>query len=298
MPAPKHLAAAASLALVAVACQRTALDTTPPTATTPDGPSHRFYAALAPYGTWLDDATYGWVWMPSPAVVGTEFFPYLSGGDWRYTDSGWLFESVYPWGWAPFHYGRWAFDSGVGWMWVPGETWGPAWVDWRWNAGYVGWAPLPPLVGRASLEDTRSHWVVVSAADLTRPRLEAYVQPAVRAQLVFAAEATHPEAHPGWRAGPPGEIITAATGQPLPAVRLPHPEPNGLVRSHVEGDTVRHERYVEPTRPPAASTFPRNPPEFPLHVLRPHTIHAPVSATPEPARGPGGAHRHRGERLL
>ncbi|HEX4138962.1 MAG TPA: DUF6600 domain-containing protein, partial [Candidatus Methylacidiphilales bacterium] len=29
-------------------------------------------------------------------------------------------------------------------VWVPGYTWAPAWVSWRYGDGYVGWAPLPP----------------------------------------------------------------------------------------------------------------------------------------------------------
>ena len=39
--------------------------------------------------------------------------------------------------------------EGTGWCWVPGYTWGPAWVSWRYGDGYCGWAPLPPdsLVG-------------------------------------------------------------------------------------------------------------------------------------------------------
>jgi hypothetical protein len=33
---------------------------------------------------------------------------------------------------------------GVGWVWVPDYEWGPAWVSWRSNDDYIGWAPLPP----------------------------------------------------------------------------------------------------------------------------------------------------------
>ena len=43
-----------------------------------------------------------------------------------------------------YHYGRWAKIYGEGWVWVPGTTWAPAWVSWRSNDDYVGWAPLPP----------------------------------------------------------------------------------------------------------------------------------------------------------
>jgi hypothetical protein len=56
----------------------------------------------------------------------------------------WLEEE--PWGWAAFHYGRWAFDERLGWVWVPGNTWAPAWVAWRSGQGYIGWAPLAPDV--------------------------------------------------------------------------------------------------------------------------------------------------------
>jgi len=28
-----------------------------------------------------------------------------------------------PWGWAPFHYGRWGHSAAFGWYWMPGRTW-------------------------------------------------------------------------------------------------------------------------------------------------------------------------------
>lgn len=297
MRAVHHLAAAAAFAALGLACHREQPDTAAPApATAPTGPSERFYGALAPYGTWIDDAAYGWVWLPSPAIVGADFFPYMTGGRWLYTDAGWMFDSTYSWGWAPFHYGRWAFDAGVGWMWVPGDVWGPAWVDWRWNDGYVGWAPLPPVVVGAR-EQPRSHWVVVAASDLTRPRLEGHIQPNARGQAVFAANATHPAAHPGWRSGPPEQFIAAATGHPEIPLHLPPPDTSKLVRSHVAGNTVEHTPF-EATPPPSATMFPHNPPEFPLHKMRPHTTHAEVfDAAPRPSGGPARG-RHRGERWL
>ncbi|HEU5396486.1 MAG TPA: DUF6600 domain-containing protein, partial [Verrucomicrobiae bacterium] len=36
------------------------------------------------------------------------------------------------------HHNRW------GWCWAPDTVWGPAWVSWRYNNSYCGWAPLPP----------------------------------------------------------------------------------------------------------------------------------------------------------
>ncbi len=62
---------------------------------------------------------------------------------------GWTWVSDEPWGWATYHYGRWVNIVGTGWVWIPGHTWAPAWVSWRYGGGYCGWAPLPPstLVG-------------------------------------------------------------------------------------------------------------------------------------------------------
>jgi hypothetical protein len=103
-----------------------------------------FHTALDPYGSWVDDPNYGTVWSPSDSVVGDDFQPYVSNGQWTYDDSGdYVWASDYDWGWAPFHYGRWVY-LGSRWGWVPGRTYAGAWVSWRWGGGYLGWAPLPP----------------------------------------------------------------------------------------------------------------------------------------------------------
>ncbi len=102
-----------------------------------------FYDQLSPYGQWIDDPSYGYVWMPN---VGPEFKPYATNGHWVYTDEGWTWASEYPWGWAAFHYGRWFYQDGYGWMWIPGQEWAPAWVSWRNSSDYYGWAPLGPNV--------------------------------------------------------------------------------------------------------------------------------------------------------
>ena len=100
-----------------------------------------FYDQLSPYGVWVDDANYGYIWIPDE---GQGFYPYGTAGHWVFTVYGWTWVSDYPWGWAPFHYGRWNFDEYYGWIWVPGNEWGPAWVTWRSYNGYYGWAPLAP----------------------------------------------------------------------------------------------------------------------------------------------------------
>lgn len=100
-----------------------------------------FYDNLSPYGDWIQDPAYGYVWVPR---VGAGFQPYYTEGYWVMTDYGNTWVSNYPWGWAPFHYGRWTYDNYYGWVWIPDNTWGPAWVCWRSSPSYYGWAPLAP----------------------------------------------------------------------------------------------------------------------------------------------------------
>jgi hypothetical protein len=100
-----------------------------------------FYDQLSPYGQWVDDVNYGYIWLPD---AGPDFVPYSSAGHWVFTDFGWTWVSDYDWGWAPFHYGRWDYDEYYGWFWVPGNEWGPAWVVWRRSDHYYGWSPMRP----------------------------------------------------------------------------------------------------------------------------------------------------------
>ena len=100
-----------------------------------------FYNELSPYGTWVVNPDYGYVWVPD---VAPGFTPYSTNGYWVFTDEGWTWVSNYAWGWAPFHYGRWYNDQNWGPIWVPDNEWGPGWVTWRMSAGYYGWAPMGP----------------------------------------------------------------------------------------------------------------------------------------------------------
>lgn len=100
-----------------------------------------FFSNLAPYGQWIEDEHYGYVWSPN---VDHNFRPYYTNGRWAQTEYGNTWISDYQWGWACFHYGRWTFDTYYGWLWIPGTVWGPAWVSWRSGTGTFGWAPLSP----------------------------------------------------------------------------------------------------------------------------------------------------------
>lgn len=102
-----------------------------------------FYNNLGSDGSWVEVADYGYCWQPGVAVSNTSWRPYADGY-WAYTDVGWTWISYEDFGWATYHYGRWARLRDYGWVWVPGNEWGPAWVSWRMGGDYVGWAPLPP----------------------------------------------------------------------------------------------------------------------------------------------------------
>ena len=100
-----------------------------------------FYDQLGDYGDWVEVGDYGYCWQPRD--TDEDWRPY-SDGRWAYTDAGWTWQSEEPYGWAVYHYGRWARIAHKGWVWIPGTEWAPAWVSWRRSPRHVGWAPLPP----------------------------------------------------------------------------------------------------------------------------------------------------------
>ena len=169
-----------------------------------------FDETLAPYGQWVetgDGPDDGRAWRPDPDVVGEEFQPYATGGHWVYSDWGWTWESDYPWGWAPFHYGRWALTPSWGWVWYPGTVWAPAWVDWRFGGGYIGWAPLPPVGFAVVVQPWRPYWCFVPSNVFVYRDVWAYRLPVDRIHSAYAATVpVHQAVSYGrarWYAGPP-----------------------------------------------------------------------------------------------
>jgi hypothetical protein len=202
-----------------------------------------FYDELAPYGEWIEIHGYGRVWQPSAAVVGADFVPYSTGGAWIYTDCGWTFETGWAWGWAPFHYGRWMFHAAYGWVWLPDTVWGPAWVEWRFGGGYVGWAPLPPM-GVVLVEE---HWIFIETRHFVRPDVRRYAVPRERVHVAFTATApvTSVRVRSGvtWRLGPPVTHVTREARVEIHARRAT-PSPPGVVhvRPRVEVHSTRPRR--------------------------------------------------------
>ena len=111
------------------------------------------YSDLDDNGTWREDPTYGNVWTPND--VGPDWAPY-SDGNWDYVAPwGWTWVGYEPWGFAPYHYGRW-HHFGSYWGWAPGPFYarpfyGPAFVGFLGGFGFgfglgfgggFGWFPL------------------------------------------------------------------------------------------------------------------------------------------------------------
>ena len=110
------------------------------------------------YGRWEQSPDYGPIWYPRGVASG--WAPY-SSGHWAWVRPwGWTWVDDAPWGFAPFHYGRWVY-YGNAWCWTPGAfaarpVYAPALVAWvggpRANVSIsiggagpaVGWFPLAP----------------------------------------------------------------------------------------------------------------------------------------------------------
>jgi len=100
-----------------------------------------FNSSLSSHGEWIEVESGFRVWRP--VHIQSYWRPYLLGR-WVWTDYGWYWMSNEPFGWITYHYGRWYNDDYYGWVWMPDDVWGPAWVEWRYDNDYIGWAPLPP----------------------------------------------------------------------------------------------------------------------------------------------------------
>jgi hypothetical protein len=107
---------------------------------------------LSSYGSWDTSSDDGPVWYPSGVAV--DWQPYCYG-HWAWIAPwGWTWVEQEPWGFAPFHYGRWA-RFGNRWGWIPGPPvihpiYSPALVVFVGGTrltgapGVTAWFPLGP----------------------------------------------------------------------------------------------------------------------------------------------------------
>jgi hypothetical protein len=103
---------------------------------------------LDEYGDWQDVDGYGRCW--APRVQEADWSPYRQGY-WNVDDVwGPTWVSSEAWGYAPYHYGRWAYVNQQRWMWVPEDcrtnpVYAPALVAFvPIQQSQIGWVPLAP----------------------------------------------------------------------------------------------------------------------------------------------------------
>ena len=184
-----------------------------------------FHQTLDSHGTWVDDPTYGTVWVPASSEVGATYTPYTTGGHWAYdANNDYVWVSDYDWGWAPYHYGRWVEIDGRGWSWIPGREYRGAWVTWGADGGYgtVGWAPMAPeYVWRGGVAVSYSYsgparWSYVGRGDVFSANVGArvYTGPA------YAAAAGNVHATGGGSGGHSGGPSPQNLG--MSASQIPH----------------------------------------------------------------------------
>jgi hypothetical protein len=130
------------------------------------------YEDLDRHGIWREHREYGSLWLPRGMPV--SWAPYRDGRWTFIAPWGWTWVDNAPWGYAPFHYGRWVRVD-QRWGWAPGRRmarpiWAPALVGWvggsNWSLNFSnhgpslaqGWYPLSPFESYApSYRLSREH---------------------------------------------------------------------------------------------------------------------------------------------
>ncbi len=256
-------------------------------ADTDPGALSDFRAALDPHGRWLEDDSYGTVWVPSPDEVGQDFTPYVTAGHWVYDDDyAWV--SDYDWGWAPFHYGRWAWTGLRGWVWIPGRVYAGAWVSWRIgddDEPYVGWAPMPPTWiwrGGIAVGIGWAPWapyVFCPRADIFAPTLAPRVVRAAPGEAI--AVRTRPYVQGGGARTPASPIAQVPLRGPPPASL--HVDASRVVRPPAaQAGLLRAQQFARPSTARPLGARPAVP-----HVVRAKPIVMPSVAPRRAVRVPG-----------
>ncbi len=217
--------------------------------------------ALDGHGRWEEDGRYGPLWYPVAVAPG--WAPYRFG-HWAWVAPwGWTWIDDAPWGFAPFHYGRWIM-IGSRWAWAPGSyvarpVYAPALV------GFYGGTPgiaisvrLGPVVG----------WFPLAPFEVYRP---AYAYSDNYIRRINITHVTRMPPTPGGQNGDfPRRPIDYRYGAQLDAATFVSRDdffrsrPIQHAQDGVRTDVIRH---------------------LPIGGMPP----PPPGVTPQPPRGPGGA---------
>ncbi|HYY51464.1 MAG TPA: DUF6600 domain-containing protein, partial [Myxococcales bacterium] len=159
--------------------------------------------------------------------------------------------------------------------WIPGTVWAPAWVSWRYGAGYVGWCPLGP----AGVVFGYRHpaWIAVSEQHFTRP-IAAVAIPSQRTYGVVTQArpltGSNATVSRSGTFGPPVANVARATGQqirPVAVTQAVRPRPTTAMASPRDG------AMRSPVQPRARTG-----------VARPVPTGGPRAAPPHPSTAPRG----------
>jgi hypothetical protein len=269
-------------------------------------PAMTGYDDLDRYGSWQSSVDYGEVWYPSQTAA--DWVPY-SDGSWRWVAPwGWTWVDAEPWGFAPFHYGRWAWIGGR-WGWVPGTfvanpVYAPALVAFVGGAGFglgvgpaVGWFPLAPgevywpsytrnvyYIRNINVSNVRNIDTVVSRSNGAVPRQPVPVPLANRRFATIVPERAFAR---GERIRPLPAAMSAAALAAAP-VRL---QPPRLAPAVTAPAPIRGPEHLRPlpavaSRPAAAQGQPGRPP-----VVVPGA-EGSIAARPTVLRGGGAPTDH------
>lgn len=241
-------------------------------------------ADLARYGAWSVAPGGARLWTPARLPAG--WSPYQQGA-WSWLSPwGWTWVDDQPWGFAPFHYGRWLSVKGH-WAWTPGQ-WGtarpvyaPALVGWFGapaltvdGAPAVGWVALAPdepvFPGYAV---SARYWNALTNASV-EPAHRRAVAIAGRARLVPEGPATYANR------GVPGALTVVGAAALLPHVPVSTmPGPRGAeLRKPAFEALVDKARATPPPPAPVGHT-----------ALAPQAATVPVSVAPAEAAAASGA---------
>jgi FecR protein len=237
------------------------------------------------YGRWESHPEHGALWVPISVQLGWAPYRY---GSWVWLRPwGWTWVDAQPWGFAPFHYGRWVNWRGR-WCWAPGAyaprpVFAPALVNWAGpppphhhpgvSVGVVIGSPGRPLPG--------AHWTPLAPHEAYVPH---HVPPQPWGREPHRGhDRDHDPNRPRMPHDPPGRALPPAPWTNTPAV--PAGPPTMHVPKPVRPPTPQPAQPLAPTPSPGSTIAPAAPPvpqtTAPLPPPPRHGM--PVFGAPAPA---------------
>ena len=265
------------------------------------------YSDLDDSGIWLTHPVWGAYWTPRRVPAG--WAPYRFG-NWAWIEPlGWTWIDQAPWGFAPFHYGRWILlDSG--WGWIPGppgarSIYAPALAVFVGGSAGVAWFPLGPgevyvppyrcsrrYLTNINVSDTViEHRADIPDVDMTR---QTYVNRAAAGALTAMSREAFTTGQPVGRVTVAVSAreaalsrVIGATAPLAPKLQSLAPSPAGL-RVPEPPSSARREVILRGAPPPAPVAFEQRRLALEEHPGRPldHETLDQLSRATAPAQAP------------